>query len=110
MSSFSDLCKLPKLSVLCMNCGELFNVQFQHIENKTNIQCPSCGESLNKEIFADLKQSIKFLESALLRLKESNRYEGLIKDEEKGFQLSIDWSNKMPNHEFSGFLKKTSKQ
>lgn len=90
-----DMRSQPKFNFKCNACNEEFNIQLRFFDKKQSIECPSCGQRLEEDIFNDIKEATVRLDSALKKLHTLLGYNDgiLIGVENKhGFSFSIDWN------------------
>jgi len=105
--SFLSLLKVPEFSVMCLKCEESFTVHFKYIPEKTQLECPCCGQVFNDDALIYLKSAITSLDNALLKLHETNSYSSLMDIERGcGFSLSAKWKRHLPEHGFTGLSDK----
>ena len=90
----------PRVVIKCHTCKEEFGVQLRHFENKQSIQCQSCGQMMDVSAFAELRESVIHLNTAIKTLAKESEVETdsllsvLDGGRTSGFSIRIDWNEK----------------
>lgn len=95
MSIFQEMLIPPKMVFTCEKCSENFGVQLKYFKNKESIECPSCTQPLNKEVFDDIKTAIVHLDAAIVKLRKlQGKNNRLLPElgEKCGFSFHIEWN------------------